>query len=854
MLRRLLVLAFLLALPLGARANCNLQMTMSCATGSCTAVTTNSGTTACSGEFIVGYIINEPPPAATITNLTTTLGLGNRCSDSSILGPAATLAFAFCVGDATLHPGSSFSATAAIHGAAGSAASLPVIAVTEVVDPNGNETGFAYAFNQLTVPTCTPIAVVASQAQSGIDYTVGWSEVSTPQTQFQVDESTSSDFTANFTTRTVSGTSTTFRHTVQSATTYYYRVRATSCGGGPGPYSSTVSTIVLAPVVLSSVSAEAANVVLPFGSTQPFSFTLQIPPILGKSALATTYTATSDKPYLVVTPASGTIPAQGLNLTVTAAPTGLPPGASTGTITVTTDTGAKAAVVPVSVTLATPVGPGSKTLPTANTLIIPVVTHVNGATAPFESDVRLTNAGSASTNYQITLTPTRTDGTQGGGKATQITVGAGQTLALNDIAKTLFGFGATGQPTDVGFGSLEIRPLNSSAGGTYASSRTYATTPRGTFGQFIPAIPFSAFATIASSLPFPIGGGTPSLTPPVLSIQQIADSLKFRTNLGLVEGSGTPASGTINIYNDAGTKLKSVPFSLQPGEHQQLNGFLANNGVTGLDDGRIEIVLTSTTGAVTAYASVVDNVTSDPLAVTPVQPALISATRYVIPGIADLIGGNNFHSDLRIFNGGTATARVSATFYPQNNGTVTPAPSTITIAPGETKAFDNVLPSLFKVTGTGGSVVLTTDAPSSLVATARTYTNAPDGGTFGQFIPGVTSKDGVGLGERPMQILQLEESAQFRSNVGLAELTGNPAHVRLSLYIPDSKVAGVVETDLGPNQFLQIGRLFASVYGNDSIYNGRVTVEVTSGSGRVTAYGSVIDNRSSDPTYVPSQQ
>ena len=155
---------------------------------------------------------------------------------------------------------------------------------------------------------------------------------------------------------------------------------------------------------------------------------------------------------------------------------------------------------------------------------------------------------------------------------------------------------------------------------------------------------------------------------------------------------------------------------------------------------------------------------------------------------------------------------------------------------------------------TGGSVVLTTDAPASLVATARTYTNAPDGGTFGQFIPGVTSKEGVGLGERPMQILQLEESAQFRSNVGLAELTGNPAHVRLSLYVPDSKVAGIVEADLGPNQFLQIGRLFASVYGNDSIYNGRVTVEVTSGSGRVTAYGSVIDNRSSDPTYVPSQQ
>lgn len=852
MLRRLLLLAFLLALPLSASANCNLQMTLSCTSGSCTAVTTNAGPTSCSGEFVTGFFVNEPASSVSITNFSTTLGIGDECFDSGLLGPAATMAFSFCAGEASLPPGGSFSASAGIHGA-GDASSLPVIALTEVVGENGDESAFAYAFNQLVVPTCTPTASVASQTQSGLDYTVSWSAASTPQTQYQIDESTSPDFTANLVSQTVPGTSATFRHAVGSATTYYYRVRATSCGGGPGPYSTTVSTIVLAPVVLSSGSAEAANVVLPLGTTQPFSFQLQIPPILGKTAQATTYTATSDKPYLVVTPASGTIPASGLNLTVTATPTGLPPGASTGTITVTTDTGAKAASVPVSVTLAPPVGPGSKTLPTANTLIIPVVTHVNGATAPFESDVRLTNSGSASTNYQITLTPTRTDGTQGG-KATQITVGAGQTLALNDIAKTLFGFGATGQPSDVGFGSLEIRPLNSSAGGTYASSRTYATTPRGTYGQFIPAIPFSSFATIASSVPFPIGGGTPNLTPPVLSIQQIAESAKFRTNLGLVEGSGTPAAGIINVYDDAGSKLKTVPFSLQPGEHQQLNNFLSANGVTGLADGRIEIVLTSPTGAVTAYASVVDNITSDPLAVAPVQPSTISATRYVVAGIADLIGGNNFHSDLRIFNGGPVEAHVHATFFAQNNGPVTQAPSTITIASGETKAFDNVLPSLFNVTGTGGSVVLTTDEASSLVATARTYTNAPDGGTFGQFIPGVTSKDGVGVGDAPMQILQLEESTQFRSNVGLAELTGNPAHVKLSLYIPDSKVAGVVETDLGPNQFLQIGRLFASVYGSDNIYNGRVTVEVTSGSGRVTAYGSVIDNRSSDPTYVPSQQ
>jgi hypothetical protein len=37
------------------------------------------------------------------------------------------------------------------------------------------------------------------------------------------------------------------------------------------------------------------------------------------------------------------------------------------------------------------------------------------------------------------------------------------------------------------------------------------------------------------------------------------------------------------------------------------------------------------------------------------------------------------------------------------------------------------------------------------------------------------------------------------------------------------------------------------------MFNARVTVKVVSGTGRVSAYGSVIDNLSKDPTYVPAQ-
>jgi len=36
-------------------------------------------------------------------------------------------------------------------------------------------------------------------------------------------------------------------------------------------------------------------------------------------------------------------------------------------------------------------------------------------------------------------------------------------------------------------------------------------------------------------------------------------------------------------------------------------------------------------------------------------------------------------------------------------------------------------------------------------------------------------------------------------------------------------------------------------------YNARLSVRVISGEGKITAYGSVIDNQTQDPTYVPGQ-
>jgi hypothetical protein len=150
-----------------------------------------------------------------------------------------------------------------------------------------------------------------------------------------------------------------------------------------------------------------------------------------------------------------------------------------------------------------------------------------------------------------------------------------------------------------------------------------------------------------------------------------------------------------------------------------------------------------------------------------------------------------------------------------------------------------------------GAVHITTANAARLITTARTY-NQTTAGTYGQFISAVTPAEAAGVGSRPLQILQIEESTRFRSNIGLAEVTGKPVTIEISVVPPDVKFTAVTQLTLQANEFRQIGSLLKTV-GLDGTFNARVSIRAINGQGRVTAYASVIDAQTNDPTYVPAQ-
>jgi hypothetical protein len=844
------VLGVLLAAHVGAQT-CDLgnQTSIVCespiaarASSQCTVSMKNVGTADCVGNWTMTIGTLDPGSVSAVQGSSSLLAtcsfvgdvpfptpVGNRtqvnsawvCQGSGALAPGATLSMT-----GRVLPAPSFSDSTFLAGY------LATYRRTGTI--NGTSSATSYGSVAIIVNNCTATPTVAGAVPSGVPYAVSWNATATTA-GYEIQEATKQDFSDAVMVSEPS-TSRQFQHTVTGATRFYYRVRPVVCGGSAGTFGPTTEIVVLPQ---QAATSRDFDIVVPLGTTAQVSQDVRFSGLTPGA----TFTASTDKPFLTLTPASGTVGSNGtVTLTVKGSPANLPVGANTGTVSIVVTTSSKGGPVPndtktvnvpVSISLVTPVSPTAKGAPPNDALIVPAVAHLEGV-VPFRSDVRITNGGTATATYLISFTPSGIDGTTSG-KQTTITVEAGQTVALNDVLKDFFGFGL---PSDSAGGVLDIRVIAGSAATTFVSSRTYASTPDGTYGQFIPAVPIARFLKAA--------GGSLTLT-------QIAQSNAFRTNIGLVEGLGAAASGRLRVFDTAGQSLGEFPFTLRPFEFVQLSSFLASRGITA-PDARIEVVVDSATGGVTTWASVLDQKTQDPLLVSPIQTSSLSANRYVLPGMADFTSAvSNFHSDIRVFNASAAPVSTTMTFYPQGNPTASIVRA-VNVAPGEIKVFNNVLPSLFGATATGGAIVVATPANAPLVVSGRTYSNdEAKGGTFGQFIPAVTPAEGVGASDPPLQILQLEQSVNFRSNVGLNELTGNPVTVQVSLILPDSKAAISTEIPLLANEFRQLNSVINSL-NPGSTYNARITIKVVSGTGRVTAYGSVIDYLTSDPTYVPAQK
>jgi hypothetical protein len=241
---------------------------------------------------------------------------------------------------------------------------------------------------------------------------------------------------------------------------------------------------------------------------------------------------------------------------------------------------------------------------------------------------------------------------------------------------------------------------------------------------------------------------------------------------------------------------------------------------------------------VVAYASVIDNHSGDPIYVAASAPRVGTFAAPVIsqPGV------NTFwRSDVFI----TAPAGSSGSFDLTYVDAVTGERITKhgNVAARQAIRLDDVVGNYFGRPGGFGTI--RADLAGNLIATSRTFTSSPLG-TFGQFIPFGAGDPAVNTRE----LLHIERSSAFRTNLGAINTGDSDQVVRFTLYDSAGRVLGSTDRGIAPLRMIQfpLDQLSSS-----PLTGGRVEVQVIGGSGTAVAWASVIDNITGDPIFVPAQ-
>lgn len=211
---------------------------------------------------------------------------------------------------------------------------------------------------------------------------------------------------------------------------------------------------------------------------------------------------------------------------------------------------------------------------------------------------------------------------------------------------------------------------------------------------------------------------------------------------------------------------------------------------------------------------------------------------------------NGFFTDARIFNPSydrdiIVTARYLPAGNSNNSGA---APVQLTIPRRSMKIYDDAVQSMFGGGPALGAIRLTSD--DDFVASQRIYKDArsaPQNGTLGQFVPGLDGTTALTKGVLIQLKAGVATLGSFRTNWGGANPNAVVANVTLKLYDHDNAVVSTKTIALQPfgvKEPTSIVDYFGA--------SGDLTdcwISFTSDQ-PVFLYGSVVDNGSTDPTFI----
>ncbi len=228
----------------------------------------------------------------------------------------------------------------------------------------------------------------------------------------------------------------------------------------------------------------------------------------------------------------------------------------------------------------------------------------------------------------------------------------------------------------------------------------------------------------------------------------------------------------------------------------------------------------------------------------------LAAETVTLPAASSIVGAVPFFSDVRVFNTSyTASLNVTATYHcfipsPCTAGT---SPLTMTLAPRESRGFDDMVQVTFAAPNTAGGIEFDfSGSEDQLVVTSRLYSTDPVP-TVGMFIPGLSDGEA-----HPTTVLtsirNLGSGDGFRSNVGVYNREDSAATVTFTIFEAGAQVGNPVPVNVAGHSGAQVNRIFDAA--NAAGHAADNAVVVVNSNVQVFSYAAVIDNHTSDPIFV----
>ncbi len=218
--------------------------------------------------------------------------------------------------------------------------------------------------------------------------------------------------------------------------------------------------------------------------------------------------------------------------------------------------------------------------------------------------------------------------------------------------------------------------------------------------------------------------------------------------------------------------------------------------------------------------------------------------------------GSQWRTDVWIaLPAGSSSATVDIFFLPRSeSGNPWPPESRrVTINPGETREFVDIIKELFGKDNAFGALRVVADR--EILVTSRIYSagltivtdQGNKTGSTGQFFAGLPITAAIGVNQTT-DLAGLEESGTFRTNVGWVEVTGNECSLQVAQIDGNGTTLFSKTYSVKPYAVVQKGSILNELGGGGR--NRRLRFTVVSGNGKVVVFGSRLDNASNDPSTV----